>query len=243
MKIVFLIQSIMNTKFDNRLKAVGASVEELAQQLPILATIPAAKDTYDEIVAKYAALKEKTKHQARNITGFTKEKDQNLEDLVTITLSVAGAVHSYAAKNKIKDVQYQVDFTFSKLFWGAHSKLSRNAKLTLDLANTYKAEIARYGITDAMIADLQTKLNAFDKSLAVSRDSIVDRTVDTHDIPGDFREIDDLFENCMDKHMELFRVSHPEFFRRYFASRRIVDSGIRHVAKPVTTPVTPIPKV
>ena len=108
---------------------------------------------------------------------------------------------------------------------------------TSALANV--AALADYGVTPAVLTDLQTKTAAFSRALGDRESSVAERKGARGSMNELFDKADELLNEDFDRYFELLRPTDTELYNKYFSARVVKDMGMRH--RPVATPPTPVP--
>ncbi|PCH92464.1 MAG: hypothetical protein COB85_08110, partial [Bacteroidetes bacterium] len=94
-----------------------------------------------------------------------------------------------------------------------------------DEANTVVANLGDYGIAAAELTDLQGKIDDYEAIVASPRNAITDRSTATAELENLFNKGDDVLNNKLDKLLNQFTQSNPEFTTQYASSRKILDMG------------------
>lgn len=84
-------------------------------------------------------------------------------------------------------------------------------------------------------------ISDFEQSIASPRVSVTSRKNATNDISKLFTNCDNTIKNKMDKLVEKFKLSNPDFYKQYHDARIIVDHGLHHLkAELPATPDAPV---
>jgi len=183
----------------------------------VLATKHAAlKTSMNAITAAAAAQGEPT-------VGKTEDRVSVFDDMTTATRSVGSAVGSYAGSHKLGDLLAKVRIAPSALRRLRATEKIRFAQQVHDAAEGVLMALADYGMTAAVLADLQTKIDAANANLSASRDAIVTRKVATAGLKGAIGEFDALLRHELDPLVESLRDSHPTEHAAYRAARITIN--------------------
>ncbi|MBC8030707.1 MAG: hypothetical protein H7Z16_11395 [Pyrinomonadaceae bacterium] len=101
--------------------------------------------------------------------------------------------------------------------------LSNRATSVLAEANARKTELATLQVTQANLDELDQALQAFNAGKVNPRTATAARMVQTESLPGLIREASGILRNEIDRLVNLFRRSDPDFVAGYRAARVIVD--------------------
>ena len=109
--------------------------------------------------------------------------------------------------------------------------LSNRATSVLAQANANKTELASLQVTPANIDELSQALTDFNEAKAGPRQATAERSAQTGALPALVREANDILRNQIDRMMNLFSRSHPDFVAAYKSARLIVDRAATRTAK------------
>lgn len=191
-------------------------------------TIPAyAKEVtaFNDIVNQLA---EQLNVQRMKISGATQAKYSRRNELIDLVISIAGALHSYAKRTNDKRLQSTTDIERSDLTDSRDSYMIEASQGVANAAQKHTSALQDYNITQEMITQLQSMIDEFRPLSVAPRDAIVIRSAATKRIAVLIKEADETLNSSLDKLMETFKNTHPQFYTEYFAGRIIADVGIRH---------------
>ena len=177
--------------------------------------------------------------QGKNIKGVSEDKDAVKESMIDKALEVANAVFAYASDNNNLTLKGRVDFSRSELRQERDAFAMQHCQLIQDEAMAIVAALASHGVSDSDLQLLQTRIDAFGDMLAAPRQAITERKGATDEIDKLLRKVDSVLTSKLDKLVEKFRVSNPEFYRLFFDARKIVNIGLRHNPANPTPPAAP----
>jgi hypothetical protein len=169
--------------------------------------------------------------QTTAIDGVTIEKTDAKTSLIKKTYQVAGGVFAFASKTNNPTLKRRVDYSRTDLSREPDVALKEKCQEIKNDAAALVEELKDYGIKAADIDDLQTKVDTFGEMIIKARLAIVNRKEATDHLPDLFAENDRILHEEMDKFIMLFEDTAPEFFRKYWLSREIIDVGTRHKHK------------
>src|SRR5438034_901715 len=81
--------------------------------------------------------------------------------------------------------------------------------------------LADFGLTDAILTDLQEKIDAFTGRVSSPRTTRSDNRASNETMDSQFHFADLLLEEEIDRLMKVFKMTQPEFFAAYTAAREI----------------------
>lgn len=134
------------------------------------------------------------------------------------------------------EVKAIADVTESGLYALRDTELVSTATVILKAAQANVAALAPFNVTSEEIADLESKINAFNSSIGGSEGGVASRKSANKSVREYLKKLmADLDE--IDTMMNLVQRDEPDFCDEYFAARQVKATGIRH--KPPTPPSQP----
>jgi hypothetical protein len=162
--------------------------------------------------------------QEEDYTGVTEDKQEARIDLEKNTYTVGSLIAIYASVNNKRKLFKKVNYGKSEL-----SK-ARDTELPGMSAQVYEEAVANaipclaFGLTAGMITTLQTSMSTYVTNISKPREAISDTSAATEQMPPVFADVDKILAEQIDKGMELYRESEPDFYTEYFNARIIVNS-------------------
>lgn len=185
------------------------------------------------------AISEKNIQKNTATAGKTTLKNQQQSELIESALPIAGAL--YALGSATDDPRIQALGNLKK---GYLSNL-RDTELTdvitnlKNLADSYAAPLAPYGLTPAAIAALDTKLTTYSSALGGKEASFSTKVAAVKVLDDLFDDADKLLKDQLDRMMEMFAPTDQQFYQEYKSAREIKDLGHRFDPPADPTPPTP----
>ena len=102
------------------------------------------------------------------------------------------------------------------------------AKMMLDLATANLAALGAFGVSQAMLDDLKSRIAAYDAATKQVSSGMAERVGARTAVSDLFNQADQILKDEVDRMIQFFRVSVPEFYNDYRAARVIKDIGVRH---------------
>lgn len=162
--------------------------------------------------------------QDEDIKGVTEDKGLKRSTLEERTYTVGSIIVFYASAIKNRKLLQKVNFTRSELTKARDNELPGMAEQVHQEAVANDAALLPYGLTDAMTTALDTAKTEFVADISKPRAALSGTSAATEQLPGAFAVVNELLEERLDKGMELYRVSHPDFYAAYFNARIIINS-------------------
>lgn len=172
-------------------------------------------------------------------TGATQEKAGARDALEDVLFLMCEALGALAHASKDPDLLALTDITRSGIDKLDSEGLSNRAVLVLAQATGRKTELAALQVTEANIDELDQALQDYNAAKAGPRQATATRVAQTESLSNLIREANDILRNQIDRLVNLFRRTHPQFVSSYLAARVIVDRMATHAAaKPAPPPST-----
>lgn len=172
-------------------------------------------------------------------TGATVDKESArdaLEDVLFLITEALGVLGHTASDHDLVALTALRPSTLQRF---DEEELSNRAASVLAEANARKTNLAALQITQGNLEELDQKLQDFNDSKANPRAATIARKTQTESLPGLIRDASGMLRNEIDRLVNLFRRTNPDFVSGYRVARVIVDRGGRHTT--TETPVNPQP--
>jgi len=158
-----------------------------------------------------------------------------LEDVLFLACEALGTL-AHASNNH--DLAALVEVTPSSLDHLGEAELSNRAASVLAAAITRQTDLAALQVTQDNLNELEQALQDFNASREGPRQATTERMVQTESLPELIREANEILREQIDRMVNLFRRSHPDFVAGYRGARVIVD---RAASRATTRPTAPPP--
>jgi len=161
--------------------------------------------------------------------GFSELKLQQRVSMVTAAIDVSSRIEAYAVNNKDVKLEHEIKFRYSELFKKRDTVCADLCGFIHKKGSLLLGDLASYGVTALVLADLDAKVKLFVKSIPKPRRGILDKKAATRKIIETIEGIDEVL-GTMDTLVRMLRFSNPEFYRLYFSSRKLIKRGHRVLA-------------
>lgn len=201
--------------------------------------MPAFVDAVSRTEAGIAVIRQ---HQADQVETGDAEEKQNARDAAEkLLVRIGSQLSALAAKNNDPILGAKVNFDKSTLDKMAVSDLLTTANTVQTEATVNAAILAsNYSITAADLTALGAAIPALAGLKDAPRLAIADQRVATLSLPGAISYVRGILRHEIDKMMEIFKDSQPDFYASHFTARVIIDRTGTHAAKKPATPA-PVP--
>lgn len=181
--------------------------------------------SYNVWVAKLPLIEQNRDAQTLATTGVTTDKTNKRNVMTEKTLFMANRLQSYANVTANVELLESVQYTASDMKKARDTDVVGICDTILAKANANAAAIVTYGVTAAMITDLQTSITAYSATLAKPKAAISQTKTATENLAKLFKEADDLLTKRLDLDIEIFKASKPDLYSQYKTARVIVATG------------------
>ncbi|HKR04594.1 MAG TPA: carboxypeptidase-like regulatory domain-containing protein [Bacteroidia bacterium] len=174
--------------------------------------------------AKVVDLVAAVKEQEEIIKGYVLDKRNKRIAMCELANKVRSGVQAYATDQNNMVLYEKVNYATSKLMEKSSNLSRTRCQIIHDEANTIIGSLADYGLVPADLTALQTAIDDFATLISNPKDHIAARKMNTEKILKLISDIDSILRKKMDKLMENFKLSAPDFYAQYFNNRKIFDS-------------------
>jgi len=232
----------MKEKYNNYFRMLLAAEEFLLANAAITVLRPALGRAITRLTGKIAEIDESEKARGGRATGLSGSKNEAENKLISLILSVASAIKSYASENSLTDLFKSVDFKRWELVKLKDNELVSKAGNIKLLAVDKIAALEEFGAVEADLTALDTLANDFKShigNIGVVRSG---KTVETKNVGLLFDEAKVILEDQIDGLVETLKKDHSDFYNQYAAVRNVLDLGGSHPKdEEETTPPPPPP--
>jgi hypothetical protein len=172
-------------------------------------------------------------------SGATDNKAAARDALEDVLFLACEALGTLAHSTDNHDLSALVEVTPSSLDHLGEQELSNRAASVLAAANTWKTDLAPLQVTQDNLNELEQALQDFNASKEGPRQATTERMVQTESLPELIREASEILRERIDRMVNLFRRSDPDFVAGYRGARVIVDRAASHAPKPTAPPPNP----
>lgn len=227
----------MNTEQTNRVTMFKTTISVLDENNAIWSPMAPLVTAVTAFKEKVSAI-DGTVQRQETPTGATQDKAGTRNALEDVLFLMCEALGALAHISNDQDLLALTDITRSGIDKLDSEALSNRAALVLAQANDKKTELATLQVTQANIDELDQALQNYNTAKAGPRQATVTRVAQTESLSTLIREANDILRNRIDKMVNLFGRSHPQFVSSYQAARVIVDRAASHASAKAATPTT-----
>jgi hypothetical protein len=167
--------------------------------------------TYNLWVAKIPLIEQNRDAQTLETTGITTDKTAKRNSMTEKTLFMINRLQSYANVVNNPELLESIKYSASDLKKSRDTDVIGICNTVVAKANANAAAIATYGVTAAMITELQAAITAYSATLAKPKAAKSQTKTATENLSKLFKEADELLVKRLDLDIELFKTSNPNF--------------------------------
>lgn len=188
---------------------------------------PAFATIFGNFEEQIAIIRETRSVQEGQITGVTKDKAEAQNNAVEKGLQVSTAVFAFASvigNNKLQD---RVGYSPTELRRCRDTILIDRLTVIIEAANQNITELENYGLKQADIDEFQAIIDKYAEKVEDPRQAITNRSRATKELADNFKNIDKVLKEQLDKLMLQFKTEAKIFFQQYQNARLIINLGHR----------------
>lgn len=224
----------MEVQFENTLNMYYVVQDYCKQNDHIWETDVPFKIAFELFVAKLPEIEQNRNQQSKNLTGLTQEKNQKKLDLAQKAYYIANRLQSYAEVNQKLELLNKVNFTENILSRMRETNLIGVCTQILDSAKAELANLSIYKVTQDNVDALKAALKTYQNILGKPRAAKSTTVTATANLPQLFKETNEILKKRLDRDIEVFKISHPDFYNGYFSSRKVIKVNKSALALRVT---------
>lgn len=190
--------------------------------------------SYKEFAAQLPLIEQYRNTQTQNTSGLAKNKSNKREEVIEQAYFVANRLQSYATVEKNDELLAKVNYPRSVFVQYRDTNLIGLCQAILEQAQIHLNALEEYSVKAETLTNLQIAIQAYQDDLGKPRSAQANTKVATDALKKLFLDTNTLLTSRLDKDVEVFRVSHPDFYQQYFNARRIVQSATVRLSLRVT---------
>ena len=230
----------MNNDQTNRVTMYKTTIGVLDENNAIWNPVTPFADAVTRLKNKVSAIDTAAQKQ-ETPTGATQDKAGARDALEDVLFLMCEALGVLAHTSNDQDLLALTDITRSGIDKLDVEALSNRATLVLAQANARKTDLATLQVTQANIDEMSQALQDYNEAKAGPRQATTARMVQTESLSTLIREANDILRNEIDRMINLFGRTHPQFVSNYQAARVIIDRAASHATKPTVSAPTSQP--
>jgi hypothetical protein len=214
----------MNTKQENSTSMFAATDKILNDNAAIYAALVPFNSCLTRFRAQRANINIYVATQAAKTKGVTADKAQAKADAIATGVSISSIIQAYATDNHNNTLFVNMNYPKSTLQRLADNILVNALQLIHDIATNNLAALTPYGIITLKLTAFQTLIGTFNTFIPQPRTTTNTKKTATADLAAAIKQGSKELKT-LDKLMENFKTSNPDFYKTYHNARQIVDLG------------------
>ena len=180
--------------------------------------------TYNLWAAKLPLIEQNRDAQTIETTGVTTDKKGKRAVMTEKTLFMSNRLQSFGNTTGNAEILESVQYSASYLNKARDTDVIGICNAVLSRAVANATALTAYGVTAAMITELQASITAYSATLAKPQNAKAQTKTATENLTKLFKEAEDLLVKRMDLDIELFKVNKPDFYSQYKTARIIIST-------------------
>ena len=180
--------------------------------------------TYNIWAAKLPLIEQNRDAQTIETTGVTTDKKGKRAVMTEKTLFMSNRLQSFGNTTGNAEILESVQYPASYLNKARDTDVIGICNAVLTRATANATALTAYGVTAAMITELQASITAYSATLAKPQNAKAQTKTATENLTKLFKEAEDLLVKRMDLDIELFKVNKPDFYSQYKTARIIIST-------------------
>ncbi len=159
------------------------------------------------------------------IDGVAAAKRLAREIVADSAMGVKGPLQAFASAEGNVQLYDSVNFTRSSIMYGKSSAAIANCEVIYSAASANLADLADFGINANTLQNYRDNIDAFQLLLSAPRNAIAARSMFLNAVTKNLNDADTTLLTEVDKLMELFKDTAPDFYAQYFKDRKLVHGA------------------
>jgi hypothetical protein len=183
-----------------------------------------------QLKQKLTAIDAAAQKQETPLSGAAGDKAAARDELEDVLFLMCEALGVLAHTHNDHDLKALVDLSPTAIDRLNDEELGNRATNVSAKANAMKTELATMQVTQANIDELDEALQTYQAAKAKPRTAVVERSVQTESLSTLVRGTSNLLRDQIDRLVNLFKRTNPEFVAGYRSARVVVDRVAGHAA-------------
>ena len=219
----------MTNRNEDYLGMIKLALDVWDAKQSVFGSIIAVKESFTKIATIKEALDEKSVQQSIAIGGKTVTKKDMRKKMCELSAQIGSVLTGYAYTAQNEDLKKAVDFPISVYNKKRDEEVAELCKVVHLQAEANIANLVDYGITQAMVEQLDIYINSYTSNSKKNLLDIKKRMEYTKEVRELMAQMRDEVENKLDKVMMIFQFSNPADYQLYLSARNSMPK--RHAKK------------
>lgn len=214
----------MNKQQQDNLRMYMATHDVLSKNASIYAGNVPFIDAVNSLKNGITGIQNLVTEQNFNSKGVTQDKKLRRDTLKTLTLKISGVIAFYASNTGNIKLLQRAKINKSTLNLCRENELPGYAKTVLQCANENAAALVAYGITPAIILELENANSQFVDYVSKPASARLQKKDASTQLKSSITQVTALLTQKIDSGMALYQNTHNKFYTQYKSARSIVNS-------------------
>jgi len=215
----------MNARQEAKLNMYRATQQNCIDNGTILRSVPAFANMLTAFNTKVSAIISTVQQEDLVTKGITIGKAEAKTNLCRLAADIGASIYAYAVAGNNRQLQQEVNFTFSELIKTKDDILAPRVQNIKDLGTANLSDLMSYGLTDVSLEAFQSAIDDYQQQVPAPRNSAAHKVAIRENLRRLFAEADAVLKHQMDKTLAGFKTTHPGFVSTYKTNRIIIDPG------------------
>lgn len=207
----------------NRLDMFNLVSEFYTANQAVIDAVTARTAAFTAHNANRAAILANLSGQTSNTQGSTADKAEAREQLSLMAETIFLPVRAWATVNGNQTIRAEFDYGRNAIAKIKDDTIEAFLNHRIAIVNDNLPALTDYGITAALVTQLQNALTDYLAFLSAPRGAIVRRSVNTANLKALFRTASAHLRNVVDPLMVTLRATQPDLYKEYTRSRIVID--------------------
>ena len=219
----------MTNRNEDYLGMIKLALDVWEDKQSVFGSIVAVKESFTKIATLKKAIDEKSVQQSVAIGGKTITKKDMRKKMCELSAQLGSVLTGYAYTAQNEDLKKAVDFPISVYNKKRDEEVAELCKVVHLQTKANIANLAEYGITQAMVDQLDVYINSYTSNSKKNLLDVQKRMEYTKEVRELIAQLRDEVDNKLDKVMTIFQFSHPSDYQLYLSARNSMPK--RHAKK------------
>lgn len=209
----------MENRNENFLSMLNLLITVWLSKQSTLESIIAVKNVFLELNAVKLAIAELATQQSEAIGGKTIDKRELHKKMCALSAQIGQIIAVYAYTTENEDLRKSVNFSLTHYNRLRDDEVAMLCSIVSEKAENNKTELVNYGITQAMIEELNGYITLYSGTSQLNLLQIKQRKIYTQQLRDLFNDARKIVYNKLDGVMMIFQFSHHEVYQLYLEAR------------------------
>ena len=191
-----------------------------------LATMPEFDTKLTTFTDTVALITQQSESQSTNRVGFRLVKEDLKLTMVRNAINIAARIKAYAVNTNDAVLRVEISQRMSYLMKKPDTVCADICRFVQNKGTELLTDLATYGVTTALLTDLNKSINYYVDSIPKPRAGIVAKKQATTQMRLLFTNSDTVLKE-MDTLVTMLQFTEPDFYATYFSSRKLINPGYR----------------